>query len=835
MLAQHALAAAALGAGALWAVRQRWRARTVAKSRPVVALDIDEVLGGFLPALLKFYNKKHDTSYKLDDFFSYKFCEVWGGTNEETLDEIFEFFKTDYFRKDLKPLPHASETLAEMKSKFKFVVVTSRQHEIEDETRAWLERHFGSIISRAEFGNHYSRDAPDPDDAHEHDSKRSKPEMCRDVSAVLLVDDNLDYCTKVSQQLGIPCILFGNYAWNQPKDGKLPSGVTRLNDWKAQRNSALRACLRVQGEDVEPRSARAEAEGAANQALNKELRRQSVRPRKIRRAVGKAWNESESFGVESQSSARAHLFMLDASRNSLMRLAKLLDMVTDRARSENEKLDLTSEQHARLDEKIHRVRNLQNKLSTLVDGTRGLAASYDQCLEAFAQFLTTVKAVVRPEQLARALSVVRQPGFPAAALDKLWQSTLDSLGMAIQDADTVREISAQVAPFAPSEGEHLLMESRAHIMQTFRRLILDGSRLLTAFAPEVDLLFDSPDGQRQFCGVDHVHNFLVGLRGGRDASASDPQLVGDFGSLSVNFGGVHGIISCSFVPGNRYICHVGVRLNAALADAVSTDSQSMHRPWRNDESARPAHGQSNSSRLQSARSANPRASTSDKPRESQGLPDDGVDAENEATSGGPHSSSKPSFWGDAEAAATADSVQHATSAGAHHGAHEINMPGQASEAARKSEGALLQERRDVMLNIEKMFRADPDFVQHLDQDLLVLNESLGQEFKGVDSFMAYLIHDMNRKLDSLTLTNVVVANNARFTTTFVASAIFSNKALGPSHFEEDDEAEADAAKATRVFNGRIEAVFRESTAQITQLFVLISPTSSPAPHLVSDM
>ena len=47
--------------------------------KPVVAVDIDEVLGGFLPALIDYYNHSYNTKFTLDDFHSYRFAEVWGG------------------------------------------------------------------------------------------------------------------------------------------------------------------------------------------------------------------------------------------------------------------------------------------------------------------------------------------------------------------------------------------------------------------------------------------------------------------------------------------------------------------------------------------------------------------------------------------------------------------------------------------------------------------------------------------------------------------------------------------------------------------------------------
>lgn len=45
--------------------------------KPVVAVDIDEVLAHFVPALAEFHNHKFGTDLTADDFHSYSFAEVW--------------------------------------------------------------------------------------------------------------------------------------------------------------------------------------------------------------------------------------------------------------------------------------------------------------------------------------------------------------------------------------------------------------------------------------------------------------------------------------------------------------------------------------------------------------------------------------------------------------------------------------------------------------------------------------------------------------------------------------------------------------------------------------
>lgn len=42
----------------------------------MVAVDLDEVLGAFVPSLCEYHNEQYGTKLKLSDFFSYRFRDV---------------------------------------------------------------------------------------------------------------------------------------------------------------------------------------------------------------------------------------------------------------------------------------------------------------------------------------------------------------------------------------------------------------------------------------------------------------------------------------------------------------------------------------------------------------------------------------------------------------------------------------------------------------------------------------------------------------------------------------------------------------------------------------
>ncbi|RYG69279.1 hypothetical protein EON64_03110 [archaeon] len=60
------------------------------RSRPIVAVDIDEVLAQFTPTLAEFHNEQYGgITLTVDSFESYEFHRVWGGTVEECSQKVF--------------------------------------------------------------------------------------------------------------------------------------------------------------------------------------------------------------------------------------------------------------------------------------------------------------------------------------------------------------------------------------------------------------------------------------------------------------------------------------------------------------------------------------------------------------------------------------------------------------------------------------------------------------------------------------------------------------------------------------------------------------------------
>lgn len=186
-------------------------AATGSKKR-VIAVDIDEVLGKFVLQLCKFHNEKYPAASTAggapltpEHFVSYNFHEVWGGTREEADDKMRGFFESPHFVDGIPTIDGAAQVLRKHSNNFELHVVTSRQHVLQDRTRQWVNEHYRGIFSdRLHFGNHYSSEGV----------VRSKPQLCKSIGAVAIIDDNTRYATQCAAA-GIPAYLFGEKELSQ--------------------------------------------------------------------------------------------------------------------------------------------------------------------------------------------------------------------------------------------------------------------------------------------------------------------------------------------------------------------------------------------------------------------------------------------------------------------------------------------------------------------------------------------------------------------------------------------------------------------------------------------
>jgi len=178
----------------------------------IIAIDVDDVLADFFDQLIRFHNKNYDTSFIKEDFVTYDVWDIWGGTRQEAIDKMHEFFRSEYFE-EIKPIEGSLRAIKELKKKHKLVVVTSRFDMVTEKTILWLKKHYHDALTDVHF-SHYEKDT-------------SKATACKRLGAEILIDDatkNVMECAGI----GMHILLF-DCPWN--RDIVSGKNITRVHNW----------------------------------------------------------------------------------------------------------------------------------------------------------------------------------------------------------------------------------------------------------------------------------------------------------------------------------------------------------------------------------------------------------------------------------------------------------------------------------------------------------------------------------------------------------------------------------------------------------------------------
>ncbi|OQA52154.1 MAG: 5' nucleotidase, deoxy (Pyrimidine), cytosolic type C protein (NT5C) [candidate division WS2 bacterium ADurb.Bin280] len=173
-------------------------------SKQIIAIDVDEVLSSLLPDIISYHNKKYKTNYVMDDFYTYDYWKVWGGTKNQAIAKVDEFTKRGGFA-NLQTIQGSQNAIQKLKSKYRLFVVSSRKSDLKGTTYEWLENKFPKCFEKALFGNHYDLKAG---------PSVSKSQLCRQIQADYFIDD-LPHYAKECADMGIKTYLFGDYPWNK--------------------------------------------------------------------------------------------------------------------------------------------------------------------------------------------------------------------------------------------------------------------------------------------------------------------------------------------------------------------------------------------------------------------------------------------------------------------------------------------------------------------------------------------------------------------------------------------------------------------------------------------
>jgi len=181
-----------------------------------IGVDLDDSALDSITPLLSFYNETHGSILQKEDFFSYEFNKVWGGTMEEAIQEVAEFYRSDYSDR-IFPMLGAQRALHRLFTDgHKLSAITGRVHSLSEKTEKCIDKYFPNIFSNIYHTNSYSLTGV----------KLKKSEVCKREKVDIIIDDDLIHikdCTSAD----IPVLAYDN-PWNQ---GALPEGSIRVKSW----------------------------------------------------------------------------------------------------------------------------------------------------------------------------------------------------------------------------------------------------------------------------------------------------------------------------------------------------------------------------------------------------------------------------------------------------------------------------------------------------------------------------------------------------------------------------------------------------------------------------
>jgi len=182
----------------------------------LIAIDIDEVLSNTVVNFINFYNKEYKKDYIRTDFYHYLWWEVVGISEQEFL-KVHEKFRKSSYYSSMKPVKGSKDGINELKKEHELELVTSRPVFMKEMTEKWLKKYFPNIFNKIHFAANNTFSSPGP----------TKGEICLEIKADLLIEDQLDYCEECLHN-GTRVFLY-DCPWNQHIEEQ--KKLTRVYNW----------------------------------------------------------------------------------------------------------------------------------------------------------------------------------------------------------------------------------------------------------------------------------------------------------------------------------------------------------------------------------------------------------------------------------------------------------------------------------------------------------------------------------------------------------------------------------------------------------------------------
>lgn len=142
-----------------------------------IAWDVDDMLGNFVGALIRWNNRKGYPRLRMEDVHDYNLSKIFQCPIEETIRRVDEFVESPEFE-GIEPYPQTQEVVRQLPM-CRHSAVTGRRRALQERTRLWVEKHFPASFT----GVHAVEANPLNGNIH------GKADICKEIGADVLLED----------------------------------------------------------------------------------------------------------------------------------------------------------------------------------------------------------------------------------------------------------------------------------------------------------------------------------------------------------------------------------------------------------------------------------------------------------------------------------------------------------------------------------------------------------------------------------------------------------------------------------------------------------------------
>lgn len=183
----------------------------------VIAIDLDDVIFDLNGTFAIWHNSSYDTNVTYENITNFDLTKIYN-VNSDTIFNRLDIFRTQHWE-DMSLVSGTLNALNHLKDFSSLHVITARCESLRLVTESMLDTHMSNVFTELHLTNGVT--------SINQDKERRKIDICREIGAIILIDDNPNHVTDFID--GDTKLLVPDRPWNQ---NELPQGVVRCGSWE---------------------------------------------------------------------------------------------------------------------------------------------------------------------------------------------------------------------------------------------------------------------------------------------------------------------------------------------------------------------------------------------------------------------------------------------------------------------------------------------------------------------------------------------------------------------------------------------------------------------------